>query len=123
MARSEAPVSMSTIRENDILWRMEGKQHQTLVGLLFSSDQLTVGKRILLPGQQSETEVHAGDESVYLVEGHLAISVETPGASPWHELHPGDGFYLPQGTAHQYRNISDKPVTLLFGVAPTYLSR
>jgi mannose-6-phosphate isomerase-like protein (cupin superfamily) len=123
MARGQASTSLSMVREKDILWRMEGKHHQTLVGLLFSSDQLTVGKRTLLPGQQSETEVHGGDESVYLAEGNLAISVDTPGASPWYELHPGDGFYLPQGAAHQYRNISDKPATLLFGVAPAYFLR
>jgi Mannose-6-phosphate isomerase len=123
MARKEAGFSMTAVRENDILWRMEGKNHQTLVGLLFSSDQLTVGKQILLPGQQTEVETHGGDESVYLLEGHLAISVETQGASPWFELNPGDGFYLPQGAAHQYRNMSDQPTKFLFGVAPAYLCR
>lgn len=123
MAREEAGFSMTAVRDNDILWRMEGKNHQTLVGLLFSSDQLTVGKQILLPGQQTEVETHGGDESVYLLEGHLAISVETQGASPWFELNPGDGFYLPQGTAHQYRNMSDQPTKFLFGVAPAYLCR
>jgi mannose-6-phosphate isomerase-like protein (cupin superfamily) len=123
MARKEAGFSMTTVRDNDILWRMEGKNHQTLVGLLFSSDQLTVGKRILLPGQQTEVETHGGDESVYLVEGQLAISVATQGASPWFELNPGDGFYLPQGTAHQYRNMSDQPTMFLFGVAPAYFCR
>jgi mannose-6-phosphate isomerase-like protein (cupin superfamily) len=123
MARKEAAFSMTTVRDSDILWRMEGQTQQTLVGLLFSSDQLTVGKRILLPGQQTEIEVHGGDESVYLLDGHLAISVKTENASPWFELNPGDGFYLPQGTAHQYRNMADKPITFLFGVAPAYLCR
>ncbi len=121
MARAEAASSMTMVRDADILWRMEGQTQQTLVGLLFSSDQLTVGKRVLLPGQQSEIEVHGGDESVYLIEGCLAISVESQNESPWFELNPGDGFYLPQRTAHQYRNMSDKPVTFLFGVAPDYL--
>jgi mannose-6-phosphate isomerase-like protein (cupin superfamily) len=121
MARAEAASSMTMVRDTDILWRMEGQTQQTLVGLLFSSDQLTVGKRVLLPGQQSEIELHGGDESVYLIEGCLAISVESQNESPWFELNPGDGFYLPQGTAHQYRNMSDKPVTFLFGVAPDYL--
>jgi quercetin dioxygenase-like cupin family protein len=123
MARDAARFSMATVRERDVLWRMEGKRQQTLVGLLFSSDQLTVGKRILLPGQQSESEIHGGDESVYVLEGQLAISVESEGSSPWFELNPGDGFYLPEGIAHQYRNLSDRPAVFLFGVAPRYLAR
>ena len=36
---------------------------------------------------------------------------------------PQDGFYLPMGTTHAYHNITDKPVTLIFGVAPTYFEQ
>ncbi len=39
----------------------------------------------------------------------------------WFELNPKDGFYIPQGVPHHYYNISDQPVRLIFGVAPTYL--
>ena len=60
-------------------------------------------------------------ECLYLLEGDLPLCVEAPDASPWYELKPGDGFYLPQGTRHQYRNLSDKMVVVLFGVAPGYL--
>jgi quercetin dioxygenase-like cupin family protein len=115
--------TMKTIREADVLWRLEGSRKQVLRGILASSDQLTVGKIHLLPGQETEDETHGGDESIYVLEGSLTLSVETPGASPWYELKPGDGFYLPQGTSHRYRNLTDKPVVLLFGVAPNYLAR
>jgi len=125
VAKTEAEnkFSMKVLRDADVLWRMEGVKKQTLTGLLISTEQLTVGKTSLLPGQQTEVEVHGGDESLYMLEGSLALSVETPDASPWYELKPGDGFYLPQGTHHQYRNISDKSATLLFGIAPSYFSR
>jgi len=38
----------------------------------------------------------------------------------WFELNPQDGFYIPAGSPHQYYNYTDKPVTLIFGVAPAY---
>ena len=123
MAKAEAESSraMKVLRDSDILWRMEGQQKQTLTGLLVSTPQLTAGKVFLLPGQQTELEVHGGDEALYLLEGNLTLCIDVPDASPWFELKPGDGFYLPQGTPHQYCNISDKPVVVLFGVAPCYL--
>lgn len=120
---AERGFAMKVLRDSDILWRMEGQQKQSLTGLLVSTDQLTAGKVFLLPGQQTEMEIHGGDECLYLSEGNLALCIEAPDASPWFELKPGDGFYLPQGTPHQYRNISDKPAVILFGVAPNYLPR
>jgi quercetin dioxygenase-like cupin family protein len=122
-AEAERSFGMKVVRDSDILWRMEGQSKHTLTGLLVSTDQLTAGKVFLLPGQVTEVEVHGGDESLYVLEGNLTLSVEAPDSSPWYELKPGDGFYLPQGTPHQYRNISDKPAVVLFGVAPHYLPR
>jgi quercetin dioxygenase-like cupin family protein len=122
-AEAEKAFGMKVLRDSDILWRMEGREKQTLTGLLVSTDQLTAGKVFLLPGQQTEIEVHGGDECLYLLEGNLTLCIDAPDASPWFELKPGDGFYLPQGTPHQYRNISDKPIVVLFGVAPSYLPR
>jgi quercetin dioxygenase-like cupin family protein len=122
-AAAENRFAMKVLRDSDILWRMEGKARQTLTGLLVSTDHLTVGKVFLLPGQETEVEAHGGDESIYVLEGQVALRVQVPDASPWYELKPGDGFFLPQGTLHQYRNLSDKPATIVFGVAPKYLPR
>lgn len=121
--QAEKDFRMKVVRDSDILWRMEGKKDHALTGLLVSTDQLTAGKIVLLPGQSTEFESHGGDEAVYVLDGKLALCIDSPDASPWFELNPGDGFYLPQGTPHQYRNISDKSATLLFGVAPSYLAR
>ena len=125
MARAEAArtARFSVLRDSDLLWRLEGQQQLALTGLLVSTDQLTVGKICLLPGQVTDSELHGGDESLYVLEGTLTLSVAVPDSAPWYELKAGDGFYLPQGTSHQYRNLSDRPVTVLFGVAPHYLAR
>lgn len=119
----EASQTMRVLRDSDMLWRMEGSNRHILTGLLISTDHLTVGKLFLLPGQQTDMEVHSGDESIYLLDGSLTLYVDAPDASPWFELKPGDGFFLPQGTRHQYCNMSDKPAAVLFGVAPDYLAR
>lgn len=119
----EASQTMRVLRDSDMLWRMEGSNRHILTGLLISTDHLTVGKLFLLPGQRTDMEVHSGDESIYLLEGSLTLYVDAPDASPWFELKPGDGFFLPQGTRHQYCNMSDKPAVVLFGVAPDYLAR
>jgi len=111
------------IRDTDLLWRMEGREHPALTGLLVATEHLTVGKLRLLPGQATDFETHGGDESLYVLEGVLTLGVEAAEASPEYRLKPGDGFYLPEGTRHRYRNAGEEPATLLFGVAPQYLAR
>lgn len=114
--------TMNTIRDSDLLWRLEGKK-PILVGILVSTEHLTVGKIQLLPGQHSDIQRHGGDESLYLLEGTLNIHTPENGGQRWFELNPGDGFYIPEGTPHQYYNISEQPVTLVFGCAPNYPER
>lgn len=125
--RSETPnqlyrPTLKLLREDDVLWRLEGKESQVLVGILFSTEHLTVGRIDLLPGQNSEPQCHGGDESLYVTEGSLHVRLPDFDGPGWFELNPGDGFYIPEGVAHQYYNISDKPARLVFGVAPNYLA-
>ncbi len=114
--------TMKVLRDSDINWRLEGKDNQVLVGIMVSTEQLTSGKIILLPGQQTDIRTHTGDEGIYLLEGNLAVRIPSPEAQPWFELEPGDGFYIPGGTAHKFLNRSSKPAVFLFGVAPLYHS-
>lgn len=115
--------TIRVVGERDLLWRLEGnKGEEVLVGLLCATEHLTVGKMTLLPGQHSSVESHGGDESLYLLAGTLNMFCPAKESGQrWFELRPQDGFYLPAGTPHQYYNLSDQPVTLIFGVAPCYL--
>ncbi len=112
--------TMRVLRDGEALWRLEGQEQPVLVGLLASTEQLTVGKLHLLPGQRSDAQRHGGDESLYVVEGALHIRLPEHEGQRWYELKPGDGFYIPQGVPHQYYNVSDRPVEVVFGVAPCY---
>lgn len=114
--------SMRVLREPEVLWRLEGHDRQVLVGILVSTEHLTVGTIQLLPGQRTDVQIHGGDEGLYLLEGRLNIRLLEPEGQRWFELKPGDGFYIPHGAPHQYYNMSDRPVELIFGVAPAYLN-
>jgi quercetin dioxygenase-like cupin family protein len=83
--------------------------------------QITAGIIHLLPGQHSEPQSHGGDEGLYLRAGSLHIRLPGHQGQRWFELQAGDGFYIPAGVPHQYYNISDRPVDVIFGVAPRYL--
>jgi quercetin dioxygenase-like cupin family protein len=113
--------TIQVVRDADLLWRMEGKGRPVLVGLLAATEHLTVGKIRLLPGQHTEVQTHRGDESLYVLDGTLNVRLRDVDGPSWFELAPRDGFFLPEGTAHQYYNVTDQPVELIFGVAPCYL--
>ena len=114
--------TMRVMHDGNLRWRLEGGEQPILVGLLCATDQLTVGKAVAMPGERCDLHTHGGDESLYVLEGTLNIRVPDNDKGPkWFELKPGDGFYMPHGTAHQYYNYTDKPVKFLFGVAPRYL--
>jgi quercetin dioxygenase-like cupin family protein len=108
------------VRAGDVLWRLEGQAHPLLVGILVSTEHLTVGRIDLLPGQRSEPECHGGDESIYVLSGTAHVRPLADTGPGWLELSPRDGCYLPAGTRHQYYNIGEEPASLLFGVAPSY---
>ena len=112
--------TMQVLRAGEALWRLEGHDRPILVGILATTDRLTVGKVRVLPGQHSDAHVHGGDESLYLLEGSLHVRLPEHEGQSWFELKPADGFYIPQGVPHQYYNISDRPVDFIFGVAPHY---
>lgn len=116
---TQAKSSLRVIRTGDILWRLEGGKRQTQVGLFISTDFITAGRIRLLPGQVAETESHAGDEILYVLEGRLNVFV--PDGGTWHEVNPGDGFYVPYGVSHRYHNVSDREVSFFFAAAPGYL--
>jgi mannose-6-phosphate isomerase-like protein (cupin superfamily) len=122
MAAQEAAAShtMRIVRPANMLWRLEGDDSPVLVGLLAATEHLTVGRVRLLPGQKTSVQAHGGDEVLYVLEGSVNVHLLGHEGQNWYELQPQDGFYLPEGTQHQYYNYSSQPAELMFGIAPRY---
>jgi mannose-6-phosphate isomerase-like protein (cupin superfamily) len=111
------------IRPSDTLWRLEGTPNPTLIGILISTEHLTVGRIDLLPGQHSDVELHGGDEALYVLSGSVLVRTLGEAGVGSFELGEQDGAYLPIGTPHQYYNLGNTPASILFGVAPSYCHR
>lgn len=129
-AKTQANQVFSTrvLGDSDVLWRLEGEKTQVLVGILASSDQLTVGKALILPGQESEPRLHGGDACFYLLEGALHIRlpdhvIDERGQTEWLNLKAEDGAFVPEGTRYQLYNPSTEITTIVFGISPSYLPR
>jgi quercetin dioxygenase-like cupin family protein len=120
MASGEAPVARTLykVAESDLFWQLRGQEVKTLVGVYAATEHLHVGRIDLLPGQDTELESHIGDVGLYLDRGTVFVQVETSGGTGWHELSPGDGFYVPAGVVHAYHNMSDQSARIYLGVAP-----
>ena len=106
-------------RAGDYLYEIVGETRPMRVGLVCSTDMLTVGIIDLQVGQEGEFITHPGDKVLYCLEGRA--NVYLPDDSPnWWEMRPGDSAFIPGGTRHAFFNTSDAMAKLTFGVAPGY---
>ncbi len=120
-SRQPLKESFSVLREADLLWSVDKADPRVLFGIHASTDQLTSGRALLSPGARSSVQRHGGSLGLYVTSGRLNVFVEHPDvAAPWFELHPGDGFFVPQGAAYRVCNMSGQACEYLFGVAPLF---
>lgn len=113
----------SFIGPRDRLWSLAGPDPRALTGILASTEHLTAGETILSPGGRGAMQTHGGDMALYVAAG--CVNVQAPheeAASDWFELHPGDGFFVPEGFSYQLYNMGSVEAKLYFGVAPAYLT-
>lgn len=121
MAEAEAAGKLHILREADRLWSLDPSDPRVLTGIIASTDQLTAGSVRLSPGGRSQVLSHGGSLGLYVLSGRVNILIDDPEASPiWFELHPKDGFYIPEGTRYRAFNMGGDPAEYLFGVAPLY---
>ncbi len=100
------------------MYRLEG---DSLVGLLASTEHLTVATLGLSAGKAGSVHVHGGDEIVYVTSGTLTVRAWTADQTHVFELAPRDAAFVPAGIAHEYRNYAASNAEALVGVAPHYL--
>ena len=105
--------SFRVLRPTDAVWRLD---RDVLVGLLVSTEHLTVGTVAIPGGQGSAEEAHDGEELLYVTRGTLRLEAGGVGAT----LSPGDAFFVPAGMPHRYAADGGELVEAIFGVAPTF---
>jgi len=105
----------------DRLGSLEGRG--ALVETLVSTEHLTAGRIVLRPGGCTEPRRHGGDATFHVVDGRVnALLTEGPNANDqrWFELQPDDGFFVPEGTVYELRNVTAAQSEVMFAVAPSY---
>jgi quercetin dioxygenase-like cupin family protein len=105
--------SFRVLRCDDSVWRLD---RDVLVGLLVSTEHLTVGTVTVPAGQASLEETHDGEELVYVTRGELRVEAGPVLAT----LAPGDAFFVPFGTMHRYAATDAGVAEAIFGVAPSF---
>ena len=94
------PASMRVLRRADSVWRLD---RDVLVGLLVSTEHLTVGTVTVPAGHTSLVEAHDGEELLYATRGELRVEAGGVEAT----LAPGDALPRPAGHAAPLRR--DRP--------------
>jgi mannose-6-phosphate isomerase-like protein (cupin superfamily) len=112
---TRARTTLTPVRRTDLAYRRSG---DALIGLIASTDQLTVATLGLSPGTASAPQRRGGDEIIFGTEGITHVWSRYEGASYVFEMGPGDACYLPVGSTHEYRNYTSETTTALIGVAP-----
>jgi quercetin dioxygenase-like cupin family protein len=107
------PASMRVLRRADSVWRLD---RDVLVGLLVSTEHLTVGTVTVPARHTSLVETHDGEELLYATHGELRVEAGGVDAT----LSPGDGFLVPSGTPHRYGATGRGVAEAIFGVAPSF---
>ena len=107
------PASMRVLRRADSVWRLD---RDVLVGLLVSTEHLTVGTVTVPAGHTSLVETHDGEELLYATRGELCVEAGGVDAT----LAPGDAFLVPSGTPHRYGATDRGVAEAIFGVAPSF---
>lgn len=115
-ARSARTGLLTVVRPQDHLWRLDGDRSPVLTGIIASTPRLTVARCEVRGTGWSGWLSQAGDTGGYVLSGALLLQLD---GRAWHELGPGDGFYLPGGERYQVRNAAAGVTSYLAGSAPT----
>jgi mannose-6-phosphate isomerase-like protein (cupin superfamily) len=119
---SPAPAGrrFAVIRETGYRWRLDGDRDPVLIGLLASTEHLTVARGEVRGTGWSGWLGHEGDASGYVLAGSLLLRHTGASEREWHQLGPGDGFFVPESARYQLRNGSGDSAVYLVGAAPSY---
>ncbi|SDZ37455.1 Cupin domain-containing protein [Saccharopolyspora shandongensis] len=98
------------------VWAFSGDRYTLKVGAEETGGMIGVMEGEIPPGSGPPLHVHQyEDEAFYLVEGRLQVFDEDREFT----AEPGSFIYLPRGSAHRFKNISDTPARMLMLFVPS----
>lgn len=112
--------TMRVVRQADRSHRLEG---DALVGLIASTEQLTVASLRVVPGGTSDHASRGGDTLVFVEHGNVLVHVHVALTEEQDvfELGRWDAAYVPVGAHYRIEGTGDVPADMIVGVAPSYL--
>lgn len=114
----EARDSLHLIQDRDLRWRVEGALQ---VGLVCSTEHLTVVDISVLPGGASAVRNHLGDALLHVTSGEVHVHTPDAESASWWRVRAGDSMVIPEGFPYRIINQSGSPARLIGGSAPGYL--
>jgi mannose-6-phosphate isomerase-like protein (cupin superfamily) len=114
---ADKPSTLRRIGARERSLRLEG---EIAVGLIVSTEHLTVAELQVPAGAAGERTTHGGDAMVVGMSGELMVRTHWKSKSATLELGPRDAVFIPQGGQYELLSFS-MPATALLGVAPRYL--
>jgi mannose-6-phosphate isomerase-like protein (cupin superfamily) len=103
---------------------IHGKENHILVSFFISNDIVHFGTMRIPIRTLSDSEVHKGDEVLFVLEGTLMVetfnneNTEDAVIRKSHRIKKGEMFFIPEGVSHRYSNFYTESVKVLFGIAP-----
>ena len=116
-ANPPRPATLRHITREAHSLRMEG---ELIVGIIASTEHLTVAHIEVPPGAQGVATSHGGDALIFAIEGELMIRSWWREESTTFEISPRDAVFLPEGSTYEVLCFGGAARALL-GVAPKYL--
>ncbi len=114
---TEKPATLHRIGARDRSLRLEG---EIAVGLIVSTEHLTVAELQVPAGAIGERTAHGGDAMVVGTSGDLMVRTHWKSKSTAFEMGPRDAVFIPEGGHYEVLSFST-PATAILGVAPRYL--
>ena len=116
LSRAPAPPTLQRIGRDEHSLRLEG---EIAVGLIASTEHLTVAELQVPAGACGERVAHGGDVVIFGLEGELMIRTSWKAESATFEIGPHDAVFIPQHGEYELLSFSHAARALL-GVAPAY---
>jgi mannose-6-phosphate isomerase-like protein (cupin superfamily) len=113
----ERPSTLHRIGPRDRSLRLEG---EIVVGLIVSTEHLTVAELQVPAGATGEKTAHGGDAMLVGTSGELMVRTHWKSMSATFEMGRGDAVFIPEGGHYEVLSFA-MPATAMLGVAPRYL--